>query len=368
MSPFSQSHMMTSLLVILITSLMTAGCQKNQSSETISSNIQTIHHVSLIKIERQNLPVIYPVPGTVVPKERLQITSRINGIIEAIHVDEGDVVEPGIVLVEIDDTQIEARIKGADASLSSALAEKRDAGEDVKRFQGLAKTQALAQDQLRDALVRKTQAEASVAQARAELEAARKERRYAQLISPSRAQVRERLQDPGELATTGTPILQLDALGPMELEIFLPSSRIDAVTPGQDVDVYIQSGDIPLRGKVGSIIHSADEITRNCKIKITLPNHSRLTPGQFGRAHLILGQSSDILVPTTSVTERAGIEGVYVSDEMGHVRFRSLRLGKAWQDKHEVLAGIEAGAWVILDPPVRLREGDRVKQAMPHER
>lgn len=364
MSASTQSHLMASFFVVLMMGLITAGCQNNQSSETSSRKKQKIHHVSLARAERQTLPVIYSVPGTIVPKERLQVTSRLNGIIEAIHVDEGDVVEPGMILVEIDDTQIKARILRAQASLSSVLAEKRDADEDVKRFQALAKTQALAQDQLRDALVRKTQAEAAVAQARAELEAARKERRYAQLISPSRAQVRERVQDPGELATTGTPILYLDVLGPMELEIFLPSSRIDAVTLGQVVDVYLQSNDAPLSGKIGSIIYSADKITRNCKIKITLPTNRRLTPGQFAQAHIKLGNNSAILLPESAVTKRAGIGGVFIVDGAGTARFRSVRIGRVWQDKHEVLAGVDSGMLVILDPPPGIREGDKIEQAV----
>ena len=355
-------------LTMLALVLVIGGCQNDPSNQIIPSRVPITHSVSMAKVERQTLPIVYPVPGTVVPKERLQVASRVTGIIDRIYVDEGDVVDVGDVLVEIDDAQVTAAIKSAEAGLLAANADLKDARDDVKRFRGLAKTQALAEDQLRDALVRVTQTEAAVAQAQAELVAARQERRYTRITSPVRAQVRERLQDAGDLASAGSPILHLDVLGAMDLEIFIPSSRVNGISVGQDVEVTLQSNDIPLQGQVGSVVHSADRITRNCKIKITLPNHSRLTPGQFGRAHLILGQSSEILVPAVSVTERAGIEGVFVSDEMGHVRFRSLHLGKAWQDKHEVLAGIEAGAWVVLDPPVRLREGDLVRQAMPHER
>lgn len=359
---------MITRLTMLIWVLMIGGCLNDQSDQIAPSRVPITHSVSMAKVERQTLPVIYPVPGTVVPKERLQVASRVTGIIERIYVDEGDVVDVGDVLIEIDDAQVIAAIKSAEAGLSAANADLKDARDDVNRFRGLAKTQALAEDQLRDALVRVTQTEAAVAQAHAELVAARQERRYTRITSPVRAQVRERLQDAGDLASAGSPILRLDVLGAMDLEIYVPSSRINGISVGQDVEVHLQSNDIPLQGQVGSVVYSADNVTRNCKIKITLPNHSRLTPGQFGRAHMILGQTSVIIVSAASVTERAGIKGVFVSDETGHVRFRSLRLGKAWQDKHEVLAGIETGAWVVLDPPVRLREGDLVKQAMLHER
>ena len=354
---------MVARLGMVTLALMLAGCQNDPSNQIPPGRVSNTHSAAIAKVERQTLPVIYPVPGTVVPKERLQVASRVTGIIDRIHVDEGDVVEVGDVLIEIDDAQVTAAIKSAEAGLSASSADLDDARDDVRRFRDLAKTQALAEDKLRDALVRQTQTEATVAQARAELVAARQERRYTRIISPVRAQVRERLQDAGDLASAGTPILRLDVLGAMELEIFVPSSRIKGIDLGQDVDVYLQSNDAPLQGEVGSIVYSADRVTRSCKIKIRLPNEGHLTPGQFGRAHLILGQSSVMLVPVASVTERAGIEGVFLIDESGITRFRSVRLGRAWQDKREVLAGIEAGVRVVLDPPARLRDGDRIERA-----
>ena len=350
-------------LGLLALLLMLSGCQNDPSNQIPPDRVPNTHSVAIAKVERQTLPVIYPVPGTVVPKERLQVASRVTGIIDRIYVDEGDVVEVGDALIEIDDAQVTAAIKSAEAGLSASKADLEDARDDVRRFRGLAKTQALAEDKLRDALVRQTQTEATVAQARAELVAARQERRYTRIISPVRAQVRERLQDAGDLASAGLPILRLDVLGAMELEIFVPSSRINGIELGQGVDVYFQSNDTPLQGQVGSVVYSADSVTRSCKIKITLPKEGHLTPGQFGRAHLILGQSSVILVPVASVTERAGIEGVFVSDQTGVTRFRSVRLGRAWQNYREVLAGAEAGLSVVLNPPLRLRDGDRIKRA-----
>ncbi|MCK5359056.1 MAG: efflux RND transporter periplasmic adaptor subunit, partial [Gammaproteobacteria bacterium] len=65
-------------------------------------------------------------------------------------------------------------------------------------------------------------------------------------------------------------------------------------------------------------------------------------------------------------TERAGIEGAFIVDENGTVRFRSVRLGIGYKNYQEVLAGPEAGASIVLNPPALLREGDHVTQASPH--
>ncbi|MCB1830121.1 MAG: efflux RND transporter periplasmic adaptor subunit [Gammaproteobacteria bacterium] len=358
---------MAARLLVLLWVLVIAGCQVDQSNQIVLESVPNTHSLAIARVERQMLPVVYPVPGTVVPKEHLQIASKLHGIIDRIHVDEGDLVDVGDLLVEIDDAQVTAAIKSAEASLSAANTDLKDARDDVKRFRGLARTHALAEDQLRDALVRVAQTEAAVTQDEAQLIAAREERRYTRIITPVRAQVRERLQDTGDLAVAGAPLLRLDVLGAMDLEVFIPASRIDGIHLGQNVDVYLHANDIPLQGQVRSIVYSADKVTRNCKVKIGLPNEDRLMPGQFGRAHIVLGQSSAMLVPAASVTERAGIEGVFIRNDKGTARFRSVRLGKVWRDKREVLAGIEVDDWVLLDPPARLREGDNVKPVSASE-
>jgi len=88
-----------------------------------------------------------------------------------------------------------------------------------------------------------------------------------------------------------------------------------------------------------------------------------LSPGQFARAQILLGQETALVVPVSSIVERAGIEGIFVVKKEGTARFRSVRTGKVWQDYREVLAGVEAGLSVVLNPPLRLRDGDRIKRA-----
>jgi RND family efflux transporter MFP subunit len=346
--------------------LMLIGCQDDRPDQVSTSGTTNSHDVQLAQIEKREFPKIYPVPGTVAPTERLQITSRVTGYIEKITVDEGDIVEPGVILVEIDNAQLEASITSAEASVASAQAELEEAQNDVKRFRKLVRSKTITEDKLRKAIVRQTSAKAKLAKSQAELTSTQQDRQYTRITSPVRAQVRERLQDPGDLASSGSPILRLDVLGPMELEVYLPSTRIGNVVIGQDVDVYIQSEQTPLAGNVKSIVRAADKVTRRSKVRIALPEDESLAPGQFARADIMLGEESLTVIPREAMTERAGIEGAFIVDESGTVRFRSVRLGRRYRAYQEVLAGPEAGVSVVLNPPALLREGDRVVQASPH--
>jgi len=350
-----------SAMAIFVLSACEAG-----DPQVHSNNSQPSHDVVVSKIEQQTLPVILPVPGTVVSKDRLKVASRITGFIEKITVDEGDIVKPGDTLVEIDNAQIEAAIKGADAAVLAAKADLLDAKDDVKRIKKLVKSKTMAEDDLRNAEVRRAQAKATLATAEAELVAKRQDRRYSHIISPVHAQVRERLRDPGDLAAAGESILQLDVLGDMELEVYLPSSSISSISIGQSVNVKVTSCDELLTAKVTSIVRAADEVTRRYKVRLLLPPDENLTPGQFGQAQFVIGDENVIVVPASAITERAGIEGVFVKDASNKLRFRSIRLGKTWQlgssqSVREVLAGLDVETLVVTNPSVLLHDGDTVR-------
>jgi RND family efflux transporter MFP subunit len=349
--------------IVLTVLNMLAGCGEDRGTDSLQAHQSTVHDVNLFRMAERVQPVIYEVPGSVVPAQRLQITSRISGFIELVHVDEGDRVELGAALVDIDDAQLEANIRAAEASLVSAKADLADAGADVERYQSLATKQVLAEDQLRDARVRSALASAQVEKMQAELDARREDRRYVRLTSPARALVRERLRDPGDLITAGEPVLRLDVLGPMEFEVFVPSTQVGAVSSGQAVEVVLDHAGTPLMGKVISVVYSADPTTRRYKVRIALPDDSRLAPGQFGSAQLRVGEESVTILPDAAVAERAGIEGVFVIDGENTARFRSVRSGRRWSKEREVLAGVESGSTVVMKPPTDLRDGDRVRES-----
>lgn len=106
--------------IVLTVLNMLAGCGEDHGVDSLQALQPTVHDVNLFRIEKRVQPVIYEVPGSVVPAQRLQIASRISGFIEQVYVDEGDHVEVDAALLHIDDGQLEANIRAAEASLVSA--------------------------------------------------------------------------------------------------------------------------------------------------------------------------------------------------------------------------------------------------------
>ena len=360
-----QSQMASAIALLFILLPLTA-CQKDPDYSTRSDEAATpsTHSLQTTTVVKQSLPLIYTAPGTVTAKNQLQISSRITGYIERINVSEGDYIQSGELLVEIDGTQVEATIKGAEAATRAAQAELEDATEDIKRYKTLSETRALAVEQLQNAAFRQRKAEAALTQAQAALEARQHDRRSIHLTSPVQAHVRERLRDQGDLALAGEPILKLDILSEMELEIYLSPQQLSAIEIGQEIAVSIPYKPEPLAGTIKRIVRFADPITRRSKVLIKLPSGIELSPGQFARADIPLKVQSTLVVPSSAITNRAGIAGVFIVDEAKVLRFRSIRVGRKWQQQQEILSGLEPGSQLILNPPPQLRDGDRNTQTV----
>jgi RND family efflux transporter MFP subunit len=360
--PTSPGSRLAKKALYVVTLCLVVGCQESPGSDPHQSSEPTTHDVTLYRIQNKMRHRVFAVPGSVVPAQRLQVTSRISGFIDRIHVDEGDLVEVGGALIDIDDRQLEAGIRASEASLESAKADLADAEADVERFQSLARKQVLSEDELRDARVRRALASAQVEKMRAELEAHQEDRRYARVISPVRGQVRERLRDPGDLITAGDPVLYLDVLGAMEFEVFVPLSSLEAAAGGKPVEIMFDHRDESVEGTVIGAVYSADPVTRRYKVRIALPDNAGIAPGQFGSALLKIGNEPVTILQQTAVVSRAGIAGVFVVDENNTVRFRSVRLGRRWGAEREVLAGLEPNTKVVMTPSPGLRDGDLVRQ------
>ncbi|MBL4585260.1 MAG: efflux RND transporter periplasmic adaptor subunit [Pseudomonadales bacterium] len=357
MSRYFQPHLWVTygLLAVAL-----AACTTDPEPIDLSNSAvtPTSYQLQTALVTQRTLPLFYAAPGTVVAKDQLQISSRITGYIDQLNVSEGDQIEPGDLLVKIDGTQVEAAIRSAKAGTQAANAELQDARADIKRYQALSKTKALSPEQLQNAEVRQRQAEASLAQAEGALISAEQDLRSILLTSPVQAQVRERLRDQGDLALAGEPILRLDILSTMELEIYLSSAQIASIRIGQQITVSAPNQTQEIVGKIKRIVQFADPVTRRSKVLIGVPNDIGLSPGQFAQANIPLEARPTLVVLASAITQRAGIAGVFLLDEQNIVRFRSVRIGRSWQQYKQILAGVEPGWRLILAPPTQLTDGD----------
>jgi hypothetical protein len=73
-------------------------------------------------------------------------------------------------------------------------------------------------------------------------------------------------------------------------------------------------------------------------------------PGMFVKVAFVVGEAQRLLIPVSSLVERGEVTAAYVIDAAGNTTLRQVRLGHRFDDKVEVLAGLEAGERIAVDP------------------
>ena len=319
-----------------------------------------VHNARIVPVRETAIARVYQAPGQLVADRTLTLESRLTGRIERITAREGDIVEPGEALVEIEATAVASAIEQARADISAAKAELADAQADVKRFARLARTQSLAEDELRNARVRVTRAQATLSSAKAALTAREADLSYRQVSSPVRARLVERLKQPGDLAAPGAPLLRLEPMDSVLFETFLPGTLVHRVEVGTTAGLRLDGMGDPLEAEVVAVVLSADPVTRRCKVKLRLPEGAHPTPGTYGQAQFLWKTEIVPTVPAGALIRRAGVDGVFVIEGENIARFRTVRVGDADRNRLQILAGLEPGAKVVEHPPPGLADGDRI--------
>jgi len=343
------------------------------------------------------------VTGTLKSRTVTTISSKIVGRILALHAREGSAVQAGQLLIELDDQDIVAQVRRAEAGLAeaesgmaevdrgiAATAAGRAAAEaqrdlavsTLARYQRLLDRksvapqeydQVAAQQKAAAAGVERAIAEGQVVQskrqqvlarmesARAEINSAQVMRGYAKITAPFAGIVTVKHTDVGGLAAPGTPLLTLEDQRRYWLEATVPESQVSGLKRGQSLRVTIEAAGVSGAAQVSEILPAADPATRTITVRLDLPASSRLRSGLFGRVWIPAGRRQALQVAREAVVERGQLQGVYVVGQDGIARFRLIRTGALRQDGIEVLSGLSSGERVVLKGVERVTDGARIQ-------
>jgi len=317
--------------------------------------------IETVMAEIRPVPRFYEAPGHTVAAQQIQLAATVNSFVRELTVREGDVVPKGILLLALDDRNNMKNREEAQALIAAAQATLADATQDVQNFARLLTKNATSAERLRKAQLQQEQTRAALIQAQARLAVLNHEREYLQLTSPFKARVVERLVTPGDLVTVGTPLLRLEVLDSIEFSAELPAVWIESIQVGQPVPIVLSGVSSPFIGQVTTIVKAVNPVTQTCTVKLRLGDDAtEVLTGVTGQAHFIIAKESLLLIPESTMVERAGITGVFRLDSQQIARFAAIRIGRQWQTYRSVIAGLRAGDKLINKPSAELRDGERV--------
>ncbi|HUC49709.1 MAG TPA: MdtA/MuxA family multidrug efflux RND transporter periplasmic adaptor subunit [Xanthobacteraceae bacterium] len=318
-----------------------------------------------------NIRVIVNALGTVTPLATVTVQSQISGYLTQVGFTEGQMVQKGDFLAQIDPRPYEMLKEQYEGQLAHDQGLLAQAQLDLKRYQTLAAQNSIAKQQAEDQVFIVQQYEGSVKQDQGLIDAQALNIAYCHIASPITGRIGLRLVDPGNYVqtTSTTGLAVITQMQPITVIFTLPEddlpeimSAMNAGTP-LTVDAYDRANLRHLAtGKVAAVDSQIDTTTGTVKIRAQFDNtDDALFPNQFVNARVLIKTLENVVtVPTPAILRGSPGAYVYVINPNNTVSVRQITTGAVDGNTTAVTAGLSAGERVVIDGTDRLRDGLRV--------
>ena len=340
---------------------LTASLRKIDSVIASRESSRNVPLVSTLEIQPQEFQHYLDLQGNVQTKQNVLLYPEIGGTLLKVYAKEGDEVRKGQVLAKIDD-----------GGLASGL-------EQLRTQRALAQTTYERQKRLWEQnigseiqfLQAKTTYEAavnSVKQAEAQLA-------KSVLVAPFSGIVDDVMQEEGSTVNpaTGMAVFRMVNLSDMYVEVDVPESYLQGVTPGKSVQIYIPVLGDSIQTNVRQTGNFINPANRTFSVEIPVPNkEGNIKPNLTARVRINdYSNSQALLIPPSTISENSeGLQFVYIaadvnSDQVGKAEKRFITTGLSQGELIEVLKGIEPGEYIIMEGARRIREGQEIEIINP---
>jgi len=305
--------------------------------------------------------------GTVTPIYTVTVYSQITGRVMAVHYTEGQMVEKGDPLVDIDPLPYEAMLKQAQGTLEHDQGVLAQARIDLKRYQDAYAKNAIAKQQLDDQEQAVVQDEGAVKADQGTVDYDQVQLSYCHIVAPISGKVGLRLVDPGNTIFSGTAstLVVITQLQPITVVFNVSEDDIPAIQTqlkgGRTltVDAFDRANAKQLEsGKLTSLDNQVDTTTGTVKFRATFPNkNSSLLPNQFVNARLLLRTLRKVtLVPSAAVQQNGTQAFVYVVQQNNTVSVQQVTTLTS-NEQVTAVQGVNAGANLATSGFDRLENG-----------
>ena len=314
--------------------------------------------VTSVVVGQAHWPSTMSVIGTMEAVQGVMVSADLPGTVAKINFDSGKAVREGDVLVELDTKQERAQLASLEAQRDLAKV-------NYARMQQLVNEGVISRAEYDQATAQQRATEANVAEIRATI--ARKTIR-----APFSGVLGIRKVNLGQYLAGGNPIVQLQKLNPIYVNVGIPQQAVGQVRVGRTLKITTEdlAGKV-FTGRVSAIDSVVDEATRNIQVQATLANpDGKLHPGMFVQVELGLGESASVIpVPASAINYAPYGNSVFVitdlKDPKGQtyrgVRQQFVKVEGSRGDQVAVVEGLKPGEEIVTSGVFKLRNGAAVQ-------
>ena len=342
--------------------LIFASCG-SKDKKPVADNAPAIT-VKVNQVEANDNSPFLSVSGKIQATNSADLSTRMMGYVNKVHVNVGDKVRKGQLLVAINNSDLQAKRAQVNAGITEATAAFNNAEKDYNRFKNLFADNSASQKEMDDMT-------ANFEMAKARLEAANQVKNeisaqftYSNITAPFSGTITSKNIETGDMANPGVPLISIETPGDFEVMAMVPETEISEIKKGTIVDVLVKSIKKIIKGKVTEVSTSAKNTGGQYLVKIDLEKtDANVLSGMFTTVQFPVERKekvSMILIPNEAIVTNGQLSGIYTVSQSNTALLRWLRLGRTFGNQVEVLSGLSADEAYIVSAEGKLFNGAKV--------
>lgn len=360
------------LLVALVAASVMRAAQHRRAAAALATTPDTasglieLAPTDLVIVRQADLSRSVAVSGGLRAVRSAQVKAKVAGELRELAVREGEPVRAGQVLGRIDPVEYEARLRQAQEQAASAQAQLDIAERSLQNNRALVDQGFISRNALDTSVSNAAAARATLQQARAGVDLARKALSDTVLRAPIDGVIAARNAQPGERVAVEARIVDIVDLSRLELEAAVPAEQVVQLAPGARASLRVDGLPEPVQATLVRINPSTQAGTRAVLVYLALDTHPALRQGLFASGNIELDRARALALPASAVRHDAGRPFVLVLHD-DRVEQRQVTTGRSARDAAggealvEIVDGLSEGDRVLAGSVGLVRDGVRVR-------